>query len=56
MRRDAQRSISAGRLRGTRSGHLYLQGSSAACALDTLAAPKVFDSLVRFLSSLTRHM
>ncbi len=38
-----------------RSLRPYLQEGSAARALETLASPKVFDSLVRLLCSLARH-
>ena len=38
-----------------RSLRPYLQGGSAARSLETLAEPKVFDSLVRLLCCLPRH-
>ena len=55
MRRGALRPARAQRRAPMRSLRPYLQGGSAARALENLAEPKVFDSLVRLLCCLPRH-
>ena len=55
MRRGALTPARAQRRAPMRSLRPYLQGGSAARSLETLAEPKVFDSLVRLLCCLPRH-